>query len=113
MQIVHKIDAQEFQNSKACYAYEYILEEKEINGAMVKLTGRYPDTGCVTNLKCKELAHVISGSGKVVVEGKEVLLSEGDLVLILPKEKYFWEGNMVLFVSSTPSWTIEQHRKIP
>ncbi|MBI5346135.1 MAG: DUF861 domain-containing protein [Chlamydiae bacterium] len=113
MEVVHQEEAQEFQNSKACSAFEYCMEEKDISGAVVKLNGRYPDSGFVTNLECKEMAYVISGSGKVVVDGKEILLSTGDLVLIVPTEKYFWEGNMILFVPSAPTWTPKQHKQIP
>ena len=113
MQVVHKAETQKFQNSKACSALEYPMEEKEITGAAIQLNGRYPDTGWVTNLKCKELAYVIRGTGKLMVEGNEVLLSEGDVALILPNEKYFWEGTMTLFITTTPAWTMDQHRQIP
>lgn len=110
MHLVRREEAQKFQNGDSCLAYEYPMDEKDINGAIVKLTGRYPDSGRVTNLKCKELSYVVSGSGKVVIDDKVIFLSEGDLVLIDINEKYFWEGNMTLFVSSAPSWSIEQHQ---
>jgi quercetin dioxygenase-like cupin family protein len=66
----------------------------------------------VVNLKCKELAYVIGGFGKVVIEGQETEIEEGDLVLIEPEEKYFWDGDLVMFVSSTPAWYPEQHKKV-
>jgi mannose-6-phosphate isomerase-like protein (cupin superfamily) len=113
MQLVRKAETKKFQNSKTCSVFEYPMEENEMNGAVVQLNGRYPDTGRVANLKCKELAYVIRGAGKLVVEGNEVLLSEGDMALILPNEKYFWEGTMTLFITVTPAWTMEQHRQIP
>lgn len=113
MQVVYAAERQKFQTSKACSVLEYPMEENEMNGAVIQLNGRYPDTGWVTNLECKELGYVIRGAGKLVTEGDQVLLSEGDMVLILPNEKYFWEGTMTLFITTTPAWTIEQHRKIP
>ena len=113
MQIVRKTDTKEFQNSKTCTVFEYPLEENDINGAVVNLSGRYPIIDRVVNLTCKELAYVIRGTGKLVVEGKEILLSDGDMVLILPNEKYFWEGTMTLLITCTPAWTIEQHHLIP
>jgi mannose-6-phosphate isomerase-like protein (cupin superfamily) len=113
MQVIHEAEAQVFQNSQACSAYEYCMQENEINGAVVKLNGRYPDIGCVTNLKCKELVYILRGTGKLVVDGNEVLLSEGDMVLIIPNEEYFWEGRMTLLTASNPAWTFEQHRHIP
>lgn len=113
MQVVYKAETQKFQNSATCCALDYPMEENEINGAVIELSGRYPDTGSVTNLQCKELAYVIRGVCKLVVEGNEVLLSEGDMALILPNEKYFWEGTVTLFITTTPAWTLQQHRQIP
>lgn len=112
MEVVYQKEAQEFQNSKFCSVYEYFMEDKEINGALVKLKGRYPDEGYAMNLRCRELVYVIEGSGKLVTNDKEIVLVAGDLILILPNEKYFWEGTMKLFVSATPPWTIDQYVRI-
>lgn len=72
MEIIVKNKAREFRNGKQCIAIKYTLKDKDINGSVIKLTGRYPDNGRVVNLKCKELAYVISGFGRVVIEDKEV-----------------------------------------
>jgi len=110
MKAVFKNQSHEFKNSSVCTAIEYPLEDKDINGAVIKLKGRYPDKGRVMNLKCKELSYVMRGSGKVVIEGKEIEMKEGDMVLIFPGEKYFWEGKMEMFVPCTPAWYSEQHK---
>jgi len=112
MKVVYKRQTEEFKNSPVCIAIEYPLGDKDINGAVIKLMGRYPDKGRVVNLKCKELAYVIKGSGKVVVEDKEIELKEGDMVLIEPGEKYFWEDKMIIFMPCTPAWHLEQYRKV-
>lgn len=112
MKIVHKNETKEFKNSDQCIAIEYPMGDKDINGAIGKISGRYPDKGRVVNTKCKELAYVIKGSGKVVVEGKEYLLNQGDVVLIEPNEKYFWEGNLEIFMPCTPAWYPEQHQEV-
>ena len=72
MKIIHKNQTNQHVNSKGCTAIEYPLGDKDINGAVIKLYGREPDKGRVVNTKCKELAYIIKGSGKVVVEGKEI-----------------------------------------
>lgn len=54
----------------------------------------------------------MKGNGRVVVEEKEVRLHQGDLVLIEPGEKYFWEGKMELFMPCTPAWHPEQHKEV-
>lgn len=112
MKVVHNNQTEEFKNSAVCTAIEYPLDDKDINGAVIKLNGRYPDKGRVVNLKCKELAYVIKGSGRVEVENETVELNEGDLVLIEPEERYFWEGNLVMFMPCTPAWYPEQHREV-
>jgi mannose-6-phosphate isomerase-like protein (cupin superfamily) len=77
MKVVHKNQTNEFKNSETCTAIEYPLGDKDINGAVVKLSGRYPDKGRVVNEKCKELGYVISGLGKIVIEGEEIALEGG------------------------------------
>jgi mannose-6-phosphate isomerase-like protein (cupin superfamily) len=52
---------------------------------------------------------VIKGAGRVVFTDKELGLAEGDLVLIRTDEKYFWDGNMTVFLPATPAWYPEQH----
>jgi mannose-6-phosphate isomerase-like protein (cupin superfamily) len=110
LEVVYQREAVASKGSPFISVFEYCMKDKEINGAKVILKGRYPERGWVENLTCKEMAYVMDGSGKLVVEGKKFLLSKGDLVLILPKEKYYWEGKMTLFVPTTPAWTKEQHR---
>lgn len=87
------------------------MGDKDINGAIIKLNGRYPDRGTVVNMVCKEIGYVIKGKGKVVVENKEIEISEGDLILIEAKEKYYWEGSLEMFVPCVPAWYPEQHKK--
>jgi mannose-6-phosphate isomerase-like protein (cupin superfamily) len=110
MKIVHQDQTEKLKNSETCFATEYPLGDKDINGAIIELTGRYPDKGRVVNLECKEMSYVIKGSGKVAVEDKAINLKEGDLILIEPKEKYFWEGSLTLFVACSPAWRPEQHQ---
>ncbi len=112
MKIIHKDQTEKFKNGENCIATEYPLGDKDINGAIVELTGRYPNTGRVVNLKCKELAYVIKGSGRIVVENEEINLKEGDLILIEPGEKYFWDGNLIIFTSCTPAWHPDQHKEV-
>lgn len=112
MKIVKSYQTKKFKNSPVCIATEYPLGDKDINGALIELKGRYPDKGRVVNLKCKEMAYIIKGSGKLVVERKEIKLRTGDLILIAPGEKYFWEGKMIMFVPCTPAWYLGQHKEV-
>ncbi|MFH1751826.1 MAG: AraC family ligand binding domain-containing protein [archaeon] len=110
--IVRKNEAKEFKNSNNCVAYEYLLNDEDINVALIKINGRYPEKGFVLNEISKEICFITKGGGKVVVEGKEIELNEGDAILILPNKKYFFEGNLEIVVSCTPTWKIEQHKLV-
>jgi mannose-6-phosphate isomerase-like protein (cupin superfamily) len=111
VKIVRKQETVPHQNNEVCEAFAFPTNDKDISVALIELTGRYPTKGTVLNEKCKELAYVIKGSGKLVVENKEVLVEEGDLVSIDPGEKYFWDGNLTLLVLCVPAWYPEQHKE--
>ncbi len=49
MKIVKKDQRKEFKNSDCCLAYEYPMDDRNINGAVIKLSGRYPDKGWAAN----------------------------------------------------------------
>jgi len=112
MKIAHENQAKKFKNGNACVATEYPIGDKDINIAYVEVSGRYPEKGRVTNEKCKEMAYIIEGKGKIVVEGKEIELIEKDVVLFEPGERYYWEGNMKMIVSCAPAWYSEQHKEV-
>lgn len=112
MKIVHRQQSLKHQNNEFCLAFSYPTEDKDISGALIELIGRYPTKGTVVNEKCKEMAYIIKGSGKLTVGNEEFDLSEGDLVLINPTEKYYWNGNMTLFMPCSPAWYPEQHREV-
>ncbi len=110
MKIIYQNQINKFKNSKVCYGDEYPLGDKDINGAVIEVKGRYPDKGRVVNQKCKELVYVLDGSGKVVVEGKESSFNKGDLFLIEPGEKYFWQADCVVLICCSPAFYPEQHK---
>lgn len=112
MKIIHKNQTKIFKNSKSCTAIDYWTDDKEINGAVIELTNRYPDKDRVVNLECKEMVYTIKGFGRIVIEDKEIKLNEGDLVLINKGEKYFWKGKMTMFTSCTPAWYPKQHKTV-
>lgn len=112
MKIIKKEQRKRFDNGSCCIAYEYPMEDRDINGAVIELSGKYPDKGWAVNTECKEMGYIISGSGKLVIESKEYQVSEGDLILINPGEKFYWQGNMKLFIPCTPAWNPQQYKII-
>ncbi len=112
MKIVKKEDSVKIKIDKFTTAYEYDMHDKDINGAVVHITGRTPEKGFIMNEVSKEMAYVIKGSGKIIVEDKEFVLNKGDVVLINTGEKYYWDANMTVFVPCTPSWYPEQSKAV-
>ena len=92
--------------------YEYNIEDKDINYCIVDIDGRFPKEKWAINRKCKEMAHVLSGSGVLIVNGREYKLKTDDVVLIDVNEKYYWEGNMRLGLPCAPAWYPEQHEVV-
>jgi mannose-6-phosphate isomerase-like protein (cupin superfamily) len=110
MKISFKYQAVEKKNSAACSVTEYALNNAMLDAAIATIAGRYPDECRVVNQQCDELAYIFEGEGKIVINQEEHQLSAGDVVLIEAGEKYFWEGNMKLFLSCRPAWNKEQHK---
>lgn len=112
MKIIHKEQTDRVRNSKDCIAIEYPLGDVDINGAIIELAGREPDAGRVMNTECKELAYIINGSDRIVIDERVIDLKQGDLILIEPGEKFFWEGNLTMFIPCVPAWRPDQHKKV-
>lgn len=102
----------ERKNSDVCVVTDYPIGDEAIDFAIVKMTSRYPSARQAVNQKCKEIVYVHEGSGKVVVNDQEHALKEGDVILIEAGEKFYWDGNLTLFISCHPSFTPEQHHVI-
>ena len=107
--IIKKSERKKHFNSPKCIAYEYDHEDKDINIACIEINGRYPDKGRVTNKICKEIVFVVEGKGKIEIDDKKLLISEGDSVFIQPNQKYFFEGKLIITASCHPTWYPEQH----
>lgn len=88
------------------------MDNQDISGAVAEIHGRYPEKGFVRNEVFKELVYVLSGSGKIEVDGKEFQFSQGDVLLLLPGEKYYWEGKLKIFMVTAPKFDPKQHKII-
>lgn len=99
----------EHKNSENCVVSEFPTDDQQINFATAKITARYPETGLASNTLCREIVYVQEGAGKIVVDNVEYSLAKGDVILVLPNEKFYWEGNMTIHIACTPAFTPEQH----
>ena len=112
MQLVKYKDTNRFSASASTTIFEYLMNESAINGAAAVIRGRYPEKGFATNTVSKELVLVLEGSGFIGFEDKKVAIEKDDVILLAPNEKYYWEGNLTLFMACTPAWKPEQHKLV-
>lgn len=104
--------AERFQNAPSCEVFEYPHHDPEMDGAVIRIQGRYPQDGWVRNTKSKELVYIFEGSGKILKEGEEHELKKGDMILISPNEWFAWEGEFEMLVVCTPAFKPEQYEKM-
>jgi mannose-6-phosphate isomerase-like protein (cupin superfamily) len=112
MKIVRKTEARKFQNSDKCTAFEYPIGDEGINGAVIIIEGRYPDIGMVANTKCKELAYILEGTGKLFTTNGDTEFNPGDLLFIDAGEGFYWEGSFKMFAPCAPAWNLEQYKEL-
>jgi mannose-6-phosphate isomerase-like protein (cupin superfamily) len=77
------------------------------SAAFFEVTGSH---GKVKNTKSDRIYFVVSGQGKFIVGGKEIGLSEKDVVIIPKNTMYdYWstEGILKLFLVHTPAYDSE------
>ncbi len=112
MKHITRSHAKEINNSKTCQVIEYPFDERDINGSVISVNGRYPESGYVINEICKEVVYIISGKGSLTTVKNTAEFSEGDSLYIGAGEKYFWEGNFESYMACTPAFYPEQHKGI-
>ena len=113
MKIVKREDAVKIQNSDQCHVLEYPFDEKDINGSVIAINGRYPESGYAMNEVCKEIVYIIKGSGTLgLADGSTSTFSEGDSLFIDTNEKFYWQGNFESYMVCTPAFYPEQHKEI-
>ena len=105
-------DSVKFENSPVCFGYEASFEDAPMNGALITVSGRYPDTGYVMNEVCSELAFVVRGSGKVCTATETIEFGLHDTVLLQPGEKFYWQGDFDIYTVCTPAFYPEQHKEV-
>ena len=110
--MVKKSAAKFRQSSQSCGVVEYPLGDQNINGALISLNGRYPESGRVRNKESRELVQILKGKVVLEVEGERMELVTGDQVLIEPGERYFWDGKSEFLLVSNPAWSPDQYEEV-
>lgn len=113
MKHIPKADTLQINPSESCAVFEYLFDDKDINGSVIAISGRYPETGYALNKVCKELVYIVRGSGVLgLADGSQADFTEGDSLLINPNEKFYWEGDFESFMVCSPAFDPEQHIEV-
>jgi len=59
------------------------------------------------NSESTHIYHVIDGTGKFIIDDKEILVKPGDNVVIEPNKVFTYKGNMILTFEMTPNFKEE------
>jgi len=109
MKATSKSHTTRHQNGPTCLVLEY-GGNRDIDGAVAEINGRYPQDGWAKNTVSTEQVFVISGSGSIVTKNVTKTLGQEDTLLIEPNEPYFIEGdNLRIFISCSPAWSPDQY----
>jgi mannose-6-phosphate isomerase-like protein (cupin superfamily) len=109
MHIVKQRKTNQIVASPSTQLDEYLMKDKDMSGATAMITGRYPTKGFAVNTVSKELALVIRGEGTITTDTEEASIEIGDCIIIPANEKFFWKGNLTLFLVCTPAFDASQH----
>ena len=95
-------------------AIDIDLPTDKANVADIRLSHRYPASGCALNTISEMIVLVREGEVVFHCEDEEIRLPEGSTILVETNRPYFWEPqpSVRLHVVSTPPWTPEQHRSV-
>jgi hypothetical protein len=108
MQIVKSNTIHQVQEDSSTIIWEYPTDDKDINGAVAHINGRNPEKGFFVNA-FKELAFVLNGTGFVISPTDRKKIDVGDEIFIDKNEQYAWEGNITLFMATTPKFNPKKH----
>jgi len=107
--LVKKEDSVKKQIAPDCIVQEYSLDNKNLDFALAEINGRFPESGKTTNKVCQEIYYIISGTGTLYIDDKEIELNKGDVYLIGAEKKYHVTGeNLNIALATSPAWYPEQ-----
>lgn len=88
------------------------LKTKKSNLAEIELISRYPQKGYVLNTKAEMIIYILKGKTLLNLNGEDLNLNKGSVVLIKTTQKYYWKPrpSVTLLIFSTPPWTSRQQR---
>ena len=112
MQIVRKNQIRTLSPVHGTVIHEYDTHDGFVSGGVAEIKGRYPLAGYCVNRKIKELVYVVAGSGLLIQPSGTTEFATGDVLFIDHGELFAWEGDMELFMATTPTFDPAQHEEV-
>lgn len=109
MKVCKKSQTSTHHNNEHCSIVEYPIDMPAINMALATINGRYPSAGYAINHKVQEVVYIQQGNGSISVNGQITDFASGDVILVEPGDKFFWDGNFKMTIACSPAFTPEQH----
>lgn len=109
MNIIPSSQTNKIHASPTTTIWEFVMKEKAISGAIAEIKVRYPENGITVNKVSKELAFVVAGHGHIVTPSQKSPVHIGDLIFLDKEESFAWEGNLTIFMATTPKFDSRQH----
>ena len=111
--VIKKHDTVTSEDTDVSTFSDYPFPFKNASMGVSEIDGRYPEEGFDVDEKVEAAWYVASGNGTIWVEGETCVVEKGDMVHIMPDEKFWIEGDkLCLVVASSPVWTPEQHKHL-
>jgi hypothetical protein len=112
MEHIPQSKARQVENG-AITAWEYEIQNANLNVSPISIRGRYPDSGFTRNLESDAVVHVIEGSGILGLNNSSsVILVKSDQLHLAVGDTYYLEGNLDIIYAASPAWTPEQTEHI-
>jgi len=96
-----------------CTTQEFKFKNKNLNFALARINGRYPEVGQALNLKCDMVYYCLAGQGTVSLTGRKKKIKPGQALLVGKNKKYYVIGKkLAVLIISNPVWDKRQYRTI-
>jgi len=108
MEYISQSNTRKFENG-AIVAWEYEMQNTNLNVACISIKGRYPENGFTRNLQSDSIVHIVNGNGIVGIRGGTTTdLTADDQIHLAIGDAYYFEGDLEIIYAASPAWTSEQ-----
>jgi mannose-6-phosphate isomerase-like protein (cupin superfamily) len=107
--VIKKSTATPIKVNERSTIWDYPMPSEDTGLSYQNLNGRLPEKGWYINRVCHEIFFITKGTAKFNIENKNYDLTEGDAVILKPRQKHYGiYSNTSLITITSPNWFEEQ-----